>query len=351
MSTPVELGPGLTQDLRPLRFELSPPDHGYAWWYLDGLSDDGRYGVVMLLFIGSVFSPSYARARRQGPAEPSQHCAVNFILYPLADEARRETGKLWCFNEGGALTQSPEQLTIGTSTIRWVEPERLLEVEIDEPRTRFFGRPGPRVRGRLRLRPAAVFSPRIELDNWRDEPRHRWYPIAPRARIELELDEPALRFSGSGYHDVNEGDEPLERGFHSWTWARSELGSGSMIAYDVIEPGGSAHARAWRFDPSGEQPRITTFDEHSLGPRLGLGPTLWGVGRSMRAPAGATRLAHTLEDTPFYTRSVVATEYEGEPVTAVHESVDLRRYDSWWVQFLLTYKINQGHAQRQLTSG
>src|ERR1700761_382753 len=30
---------------------------GYAWWYIDGLSDDGRHAITVIAFLGSVFSP------------------------------------------------------------------------------------------------------------------------------------------------------------------------------------------------------------------------------------------------------------------------------------------------------
>ena len=36
---------------------------GYAWWYVDALSDDGQHGLTIIAFIGSVFSPYYAWAR------------------------------------------------------------------------------------------------------------------------------------------------------------------------------------------------------------------------------------------------------------------------------------------------
>ena len=54
---------------------------GYAWWYVDALSDDGQHGLTLIAFIGSVFSPYYAWARRRGPADPQNHCALNVALY------------------------------------------------------------------------------------------------------------------------------------------------------------------------------------------------------------------------------------------------------------------------------
>ena len=49
-------------------FSLAVATNGYAWWYVDALSDDGQHGLTIIAFIGSVFSPYYARARRLGAA-------------------------------------------------------------------------------------------------------------------------------------------------------------------------------------------------------------------------------------------------------------------------------------------
>ena len=51
-------------------FDAAVPSGGYRWWYLDGLSDDGRHGLTIIGFVGSVFSPYYARARA-GAAMPT----------------------------------------------------------------------------------------------------------------------------------------------------------------------------------------------------------------------------------------------------------------------------------------
>jgi carotenoid 1,2-hydratase len=42
-----------------LGFERPVPDGGYRWWYIDGFSDCGRFGMTIIGFIGSVFSPYY----------------------------------------------------------------------------------------------------------------------------------------------------------------------------------------------------------------------------------------------------------------------------------------------------
>ena len=62
---------------------------GYAWWYVDALSDDGQHGLTIIAFIGSVFSPYYAWARRRGPADPLNHCALNVALYGTGGNAGR----------------------------------------------------------------------------------------------------------------------------------------------------------------------------------------------------------------------------------------------------------------------
>ena len=59
-------------------FARPVPPGGYAWWYVDALSDDRQFGLTIIVFVGSVFSPYYAWARRGGRrADPQDHCAFN----------------------------------------------------------------------------------------------------------------------------------------------------------------------------------------------------------------------------------------------------------------------------------
>src|SRR5690606_4851237 len=157
----------------------------------------------------------------------------------------------------------------------------------------------------IRLYPTAMFGPRDELDRARSSARHRWYPVAPHARAEVEFDAPKLRFTGSGYHDVNEGDEGLELGFASWNWSRAELdGERTAILYDVIPREGQPDLRGWLF--SAERRELSPIDAESLGPTVALASTRWQVDRAIRSELGHTpALISTLEDTPFYSRNLI----------------------------------------------
>ena len=60
-------GPDLDLNVRP---------RGYAWWYVDALSDDGKEGLTLIAFIGSVFSPYYFKGRRRGDDDPRNYCSL-----------------------------------------------------------------------------------------------------------------------------------------------------------------------------------------------------------------------------------------------------------------------------------
>ena len=65
-----------------------------------------------------------------------------------------------------------------------------------------------------------------------------------------------------------------------------------------------------------------------------------GIARGTRADDPArTRVRRTLEDTPFYARSVLSQRLLGEDVTAVHESLSLDRFRTRWVQALLPFRM------------
>lgn len=267
-----------------------------------------------------MFSPYYALARRRGAGDPEHHCALNVALYGAG-------GKRWSLTERGrnALQRDAGSLTIGPSALTW--DGQALTIRIDEVTV-----PLPsRIRGTVRLYPTALTRHRDDLD---DAGRHRWWPIAPCARIEVELERPARRWSGAGYLDTNGGDEPMERAFTTWDWARASLRDGTAILYDVRRRDGDRMALALRCDRSG------AVEPFPVPPATPLPPTLWRVARGTRADAGhPATVQETLEDAPFYSRSIVRQHLLGEPVTAMHESLSLDRFARPVVQLMLPFRM------------
>jgi carotenoid 1,2-hydratase len=306
---------------------LRVPPGGYCWWYLDGLSDDGRFGITLIAFVGSVFSPYYAWARRRGRADPRNHCALNVALYATGAAGPRR----WTLTERGrqALETTERRLGIGPSALTW--DGQGLTVEIDE---RAAPLPHP-VRGQVRLYPFAITERDFVLDGPAGDGRHGWWPIAPRSRIEVEMHAPRLAWRGTGYFDMNAGSEPLERGFHSWDWSRADGDGASLILYDTRGSDGTSRALALRADDQG---RVEDFAPPPSSP---LPKTaIWRVQRATRSDVdGPARVSRTLEDTPFYARSMVHSRLRGRPVLAMHESLSLERFASPWVQVLLPFRM------------
>jgi carotenoid 1,2-hydratase len=313
------------RDTGGLRFDAPVGPGGYRWWYLDAFSADGAHGLTVIAFIGSVFSPYYAWARRRGRGDPLDHCAINVALYGAA-------GKRWSMVERGAAAvhRQPDRLAIGASSVAW--DGNALVVSIDEITV-----PWPsRIRGTVRLYPAVLCDQPFALDR---AGLHRWFPLAPVARVEVELEHPALRWSGTGYLDSNAGAAPLEQAFSGWSWSRAGVGGGTALLYDVARRADAPLSLALYFDAAG---RLHHFPPPPPAP---LPRTGWRIERATRADAGhAARLVHTLEDTPFYARSMVEARLLGAPATAMHESLSLDRFRQRWVQMLLPFRMPRRHA-------
>ena len=281
------------------------------------MSDDGRHALTIIAFVGSVFSPYYAAARRRAPTDPRDHVALNVALY--GDRARR-----WTMTERGRdqLTASADALRIGPSALEWDRDTLVVALhEIAAPWPR-------RVSGCIRIEGLLPGLQPIDLDA---AGRHRWQPIAPRARVAVDLDAPALKWAGEGYVDSNQGDLPLETSFASWQWCRTPRpDGGTSIRYDVREREGRAQALRLDIAPDG---RVQFGGPRPSRP---LEPSRWGIARAAHDSAA---LCRTLEDGPFYARSLLATPWQGQSLPTFHESLSLDRFRARWVQAMLPFRM------------
>ncbi len=161
-----------------------------------------------------------------GPADPLNHCAINVAIY-------RKGRNRWAMTERPrrAVSRGADTFTVGPSHLSWDGTSltiRLDEISVPIPR---------RIRGTVRVVPTAITQQAFTLN---ENGNHRWWPIAPCARVQVALDHPHLRWQGDGYFDMNRGDAPLERGFTDWQWARGATRDGTAILYEAHRRDGSS---------------------------------------------------------------------------------------------------------------
>jgi carotenoid 1,2-hydratase len=263
-----------------------------------------------------VFSPYYRAARKNGPVNPLNHCAINVALY---GGKRR-----WAMTERGLahVSQSADRFDLGPSSLRWERDE--LVIEIDE-----CCAPWPHaIKGRVRFTPDHLYTDHMVLDAGA---QHFWQAVAPKGRIVVEFEKPGLSWVGAAYHDMNWGAAPLEQSFKNWHWSRVLTPDGTEVFYDLERRDGST----FRFGQNFSRGCITA---RAVPPRHQLSPGFWGMSRVVNSEA-KPQLLNRLEDTPFYTRNHVAITVDGVAREAYHESLSLDRFTHPLVQRMLPYKM------------
>lgn len=277
-----------------------------------------------------MFSPYYAFARRRGGglADPENHCALNVALYG--------PGGRWAMTERGrrSVTREGNRFVVGPSELVW--DGEALAIRFDE-----VCAPIPkRLKGVVRVTPGPLLTTAFAIDG---AGRHEWRPISPACRVEVFCEAPQLTWSGDGYLDFNEGAEPLEAAFSSWTWGCAAGRDGARILYDVTlrsdaERDASAQplgpSLALHVEPDGS---LSSFEPPPHAP---LSKPLWRMDRPVRCDPGARpKILQTLEDAPFYARSRVATRLGGENVVQMHESLSMERFAMPVVQAMLPFRM------------
>lgn len=285
------------------------------------MSEDGENGITIIAFIGSVFSPYYAHARRRGPGDPHNHVAVNVALYG-------KSARAWTMTERpkGALQRSEDALQIGPSRLHWDGGDLIIDIdEIAFPILK-------RVKGRVRVTPLCLPGQEYRLDAAGTQ---IWHPVAPLSQIEVAFSSPNLSWCGNAYLDHNRGTQPLEKSFRRWDWSRQASIGRTRILYDVTERDGSGQCLSLEVARDGSISHLPAL------PRAPLARgQIWRVERGTRSDAGEqAHVISTLEDTPFYARSLVATSLWGDATPSMHESLDLDRFDNRVVQAMLPFRM------------
>ena len=296
---------------------------------MDALSDDGQFGLSLIAFVGSVFSPYYAKAIRKGlNPSPMNHCALNVALYT-------PSGKFWSMTERPqqSVQRNEREFVIGPSCVYW--DGQALHIDIDEWSVPILRR----VKGRVSVYPEQLFNFSTPLD---PRGRHHWGPIAPISRVEVKLNQPEQHWSGHAYVDSNEGVEPIANAFTEWDWSRAHMSDGSCtVVYDCQYHHDEDRVLALQFLKNGE---VQSFQAPE---RKELPKTFWGIPRRLRSecPLGAIS---QLEDTPFYQRAVVENQVLGESVRSFHETLNASRFATKWVQSLLPWRMPRLYKSMEL---
>ena len=238
------------------------------------------------------------------------------------------TKRRWAMTERPAscLYREPDMLQIGPSTIAWNDDA--FDITLDEVT---FPLPS-RIRGCVKVIPEVQNLASFALS---PGAIHHWLPLVPRARIEVDLPMPGVRWCGEAYLDCNWGSEPIEKAFRRWSWSRSFRSDGSSrIFYDVVSRDSEDVNLALAVSSDG---RI----ENVIAPAPILLPsTRWGIERTFRPDLGDTPCHITsLEDGPFYARTLLEQSQGNVSSTTIHESLCLNRFASPWVQALLPFRM------------
>jgi carotenoid 1,2-hydratase len=301
-----------------LRFDLSIPPRGYRWWYFDAESADRAHAITIIAFIGSVFSPYYAWS---GRSSPLNHCALNVAIYGAKPR--------WAMTERSARRVAVERdrFNIGASALSWRDGE--LTISIDEHTAPL---PSP-FRGAVRIRPQVQTTRTFFIDA---DGRHRWRPLAPRASFEVEMKNPALSWKGEGYFDSNDGDEPLEDAFQSWNWARLNARTAApIILYDTVPREGPLRRLAMEVGANGQIAEVAPPPLRVMAPTpVFRMPRIAGCDGS-----AAISAVRTLEDAPFYSRSIIETTIGGILRRGFHESLSGDRLKTPIVRAMLPFRM------------
>ena len=309
---------------------------GYAWWYIEMQDDNRQFGLTLILFAGSVFSPNYARALRLGqPICGLQVPAVNLVVCERHHTRWKQT--LWVMSEytERALLATDRSICVADTSLV-LNPDGSLSVRLSERQTLFWGRPGRAVELALHLSPPGPLLPPQPLGQDDQGNSHFWQPwsLLSRASATLRQGATQVAFAGTAYCDHNFGGGRLENCFSRWGWAHACMADGELgaVVYDTLLKSGVRQGLAVRQKgrqsvPVVEQAAVPDAGDRDRGRGFFWLKVPWAI--SVGTLVAWRQKNSRRLDAPFYARFAATvrdeTQWPGLALDGVGEYLELNR--------------------------
>ena len=311
----------------------------YEWWYVDALSDDGAWGMVVILFRGMPMSPDYLAAMAAGSSPaPSDHCGFAVSVY---HRGRRLLQAFRGVDAAATLFSSTEcDVRVGPCSLRKTDEGRWsLHVDTIHPES-------PR---RVVIDATLERVGRIASDDSAFTAAHAWVIAAPLARLSATMTiidhgqtRSNVNWHGMAYHDHNMGHRAMQDDFRSWYWGRMLHGDRGFV-YLATPDATQPFAFAAELDADG----VHCWEDVDVIPSRHR-RTYMGLSAARRidicSPRGTIGVEQQrmLDDGPFYRRYLAMFVGPDGTMPGISEDMHVQRYRSSWIRpFLRTPWLRQ----------
>lgn len=186
----------------------------YEWWYNDAEFNDGSK-IVTVFYTKDYFDVP-------GPARPTVDIDIHF---PDGSKLSRN----FQLPIGEVLGASRENchVTIGKSYLRYEGNHYILHFEAENV-----------IYHALMISTLPMWRP--STGHWlygnEEKDYFAWFVAQPSSIVEasLTIDGVTKQLSGTGYHDHNWGNMPMDQLMNHWYWGRAKVGEFDVIACDII---------------------------------------------------------------------------------------------------------------------
>ncbi|HET8866245.1 MAG TPA: hypothetical protein VFM80_11155 [Gracilimonas sp.] len=308
----------ITTDLDRVSPDFNKPPNGYEWWYFDGLSNDEKYGFVIIFYQDNPFSTEKIEKLNKGIENGNSHPAISISIY------QNQKTIYYSF------------LEFSESEFNWDEEELRLSIEnhsfqydIRDNKFCFDMKldqklmSGHSITGSIKGE-GGLSSKSLVVSESKDE--HVWNLILPELdfHADLKIDglngEEVLAVRGKGYHDHNAGYEPMKDSFKEWYWGRYHFDDFTLIYY-LMEKHDSQQLEAWLIDHENRNV-LEYMNEVELTYKAG---NLFGINSARKIDIKSTQVSvniqckDKIDDGPFYQRFIGDSiiNYKGQ-VHAAH---------------------------------